>query len=105
MSTKANLLIEQGATFSQVIDLLSSDNLPVNITGMTIIARMKKDYDSLTAISLAAALTPGQCQLYLAAANTAVIEAGRYVYNVEITESDNTVLRVLEGIVTVTPRV
>jgi len=105
MSTKANLVIEQGATFSQVVDLLSSDNLPVNTTGMSIIARMKKDYESTTTINLAAALTPGQCQLYLSAANTAVLEPGRYVYNAEITELDGTVLRVLEGIVTVTPRV
>jgi hypothetical protein len=41
----------------------------------------------------------------LASANTANIAAGRYVYDVAIKDSANTVTRVLEGIVNVLPRV
>ena len=44
-------------------------------------------------------------QLNLTSTQTAAITAGRYVYDVFLTDSSNTVTRVVEGIVTVTPRV
>jgi hypothetical protein len=43
--------------------------------------------------------------LSLNSANTANIAAGRYVYDVVIKDSANTVTRVLEGIVNILPSV
>ena len=41
----------------------------------------------------------------LPSANTSNIAAGRYVYDVVIKDTSNTITRVLEGIVNVMPRV
>jgi hypothetical protein len=39
------------------------------------------------------------------AANTSSITAGRYVYDLEVTDTNNVISRLVEGIVTVTPQV
>jgi len=49
--------------------------------------------------------TEGVILLSLPYANTANISAGRYVYDVLIKDSSNTVIRVLEGVVNVLPQV
>jgi hypothetical protein len=41
----------------------------------------------------------------LAAANTSNIKAGRYLFDLETTDTIGTVNRVLEGIITVTPQI
>jgi hypothetical protein len=41
----------------------------------------------------------------IASAQTAALEEGRYVYDVEITASDSTVTRPIQGTVTVRPNV
>ena len=47
----------------------------------------------------------GVVTLSLTSTQTANLDFGRYVYDVNLTDASNTVTRVLEGIVTVTPRV
>jgi hypothetical protein len=39
----------------------------------------------------------------MTAANTSLIKAGRYLFDVETTDPNNFVARILEGIITVTP--
>jgi hypothetical protein len=46
----------------------------------------------------------GKVTISLSAVQTAALKPGRYVYDVEITSASET-LRVLEGLVTVTPEV
>ena len=47
----------------------------------------------------------GTITLSLTANQTSNLVYGRYVYDVDVTDASNTVTRVLEGIVTVTPSV
>ena len=67
---------------------------------------MRKSYDATTATSFTTAKVDatGVVTLSLTATETAAVKAGRYVYDVEIASSTET-LRVLEGLVTVTPNV
>ena len=68
---------------------------------------MRKSYDSTSAYSFIVSITDsanGTLSMSMSSANTANIKAGRYVYDLVI--SDTTIQsRVIEGIVTVLPSV
>lgn len=107
MATKANLSIDQGATFNTVITLTDNDGNAIDISGYTGAAQMRKHYTSSTAkvftVSLGGA--NGTITLSMNANTTANIEAGRYLYDVELTDTSGIVSRVFEGIVTVNPNI
>lgn len=107
MATKANLVIDQGATYSTSITITDDNDNIYNLTGYTGAAQMRKHYTSSNATSFSVSLEAqtGVVTLSLTAGQTANLVAGRYVYDVEITSSSNVVSRILEGIVTVTPNV
>jgi hypothetical protein len=107
MAIKANLQIDQGADFSTEIDVLDDANEPVNLTGYSGAAQMRKHYTSSTATAFNVAINAGDGTVTLSmnAATSANVTPGRYVYDCELTSSGNTVSRLVEGIVTVTPQV
>lgn len=107
MATKANLLIDQGATFNTVITLTDNDGNPINITGYTGASQLRKHYTSTTAKSFTVTLggANGTIALSMNAYNTSTIEGGRYMYDVELTSPAGEVSRVFEGIVTVNPNI
>ena len=74
MATVQNLYIDQGTTFSLTITVIKS--LPLD----------------------------GEITISLTATQTSALNAGRYVYDIEI-ESNAETIRVLEGIVVVNPEV
>ena len=103
------LFLEQGTDFTTSITLDDVNGDPYNLTGFTAKSQMRKSYYSTnpTAQFTITINTPtsGVLNISLPSANTANIAAGRYVYDVAIKNSANTVTRVLEGIVNVLPRV
>ena len=103
------LFLEQGSNFSTSISLDQADGSPFVLTGSQIKAAMKKSYySSNTTANFVVQVndpTEGVILLSLPYANTANISAGRYVYDVLIKDSSNTVIRVLEGVVNVLPQV
>ena len=103
------LFLEQGSDFTTSITLDDVNGDPYNLTGYTAKSQMRKSYYSTNASAefTITILTPttGVLNLYLPATSTANIAAGRYVYDVAIKDSTNSVSRVLEGIVNVLPRV
>lgn len=106
MATKSNLLIDQGTTFSSIINLTDEEGNPINLSNYTGAAQMRKHYSSSNSVSFAVELTAnGRVTLSLSANQTANIVAGRYVYDVEVTDNLGTISRIVEGIVTVTPNV
>lgn len=106
MATKSNLLIDQGTTFSSIINLTDEEGSPINLSNYTGAAQMRKHYSSSNSVSFAVELTAnGRVTLSLSANQTANIVAGRYVYDVEVTDNLGTISRIVEGIVTVTPNV
>ena len=117
MAIKANITIDQGADFTANIDVKSSDGQAYNLTGHTVRAQMRKNFttSSVTAQFIATHNDAGGViTLKLPNANvtndvggvtqvgTNHIEAGRYLYDVEIVSTATTVVtRVVQGTVTV----
>jgi hypothetical protein len=106
MATKANLVIDQGSTFSTDLTLNDENGDPLSLNGYTANSQIRKWYTSLTpsASFTANVDTAGIITLSLTANQTSNLVAGRYVYDVEI-QDGSVVSRIVEGIVTVTPQV
>ena len=106
MAIKANLVIDQGTDYSTTVSLTDEDGNVVPLNDYTVSAQIRKTHSSSNSISLSTAVNEGlgEIALSLTDTQTANIAAGRYVYDVIITNSGIT-SRIVEGIVTVTPRV
>ena len=107
MAAKANIVIDQGTTFSTVVTMADEDGNPIDLTGYTGASKIKKHYTSSNSHIFTVTLSgnTGEITLSLTSVQTANITAGRYLYDVEVTSGANVVSRVVEGIVTVTPQV
>ena len=109
MSMYAELTIDQGATFSSIITLTNDDNTTINVANSTFESQIRKSYYSTNPtaniqVTVEGTAANGQVRLFIDAANTANIKAGRYLYDLKMT-ANNVTTRILEGIVTVTPQV
>ncbi len=107
MATKINLIIDQGASFETTLNLTDDNDNAVNLTGYTGAGQIRKHYTSSTATSFSVTLggANGTLTIGLSANSTANLASGRYVYDIEVTDSSGIVSRLFEGIVTVTPQV
>jgi len=106
MATVENLVIDQGQTFSFSLTLSNADGSAKDLSTYTTTSQMRKSYYSSTATDFTTAQVDntGEITISLTAAQTSNLKAGRYVYDIEIASAAET-LRVLEGIVIVTPEV
>jgi hypothetical protein len=106
MASVTNIVIDQGTTFSLEMNLTNDDLSAKDLTDYTCTSQMRKSYDAATstAFTVAKVNATGKITISLTAAETSAIKAGRYVYDINIDSTAET-LRVLEGIVTVTPEV
>jgi hypothetical protein len=104
-----DLTIDQGADFETSLDLIADDGTAINIAGYIFSGQIRKSYYSAnTSGSLEFTILDaanGNTIVSINSANTANIPAGRYVYDIKMEDTSNTITRVLEGIVTVTPQV
>lgn len=100
--------LEKGATFTSEITLDDAYGNPFNLTGFTVASQARKSYYSSNAtIVFDATISDANNGVITLSANsaaTANVPAGKLVYDVIIT-TGNTVTRVLEGQVFVSPRV
>lgn len=120
-----NIFIEQGATFKAEMVFKDSDGVPIDQTGRTFTGQIRRRYDATSVlatftISLANQITDtGKIIITIPAAQTAAIPVepstqsndpkkrpeSIYQYDIEATNVDTTVDRVLQGIATVSPEV
>lgn len=107
MGTKVNLVIDQGATFETTINLTDDNGNLVDLENYSGQGQIRKHYTSSNATSFTVTLggANGTVTLGLTANSTANLQAGRYVYDVELTDPSGDVSRIFEGIVTITPQV
>ena len=108
MAIYSNFTIDQGTTFSANIDVTDAEGDVLNLTSYTVAGQMRKSYNSTTFTAFSASIsnaTGGVVTIGLSATQTNALKAGRYVYDVEITASDATVTRIIEGQIEVTPGV
>ena len=106
--------IDQGADVTIELHLVDKNDAVKNLTGHTVTAKMKKNYNSdssdttdfATVISNA---SNGVASLSLTNSQTNALKVGRYVYDVELAFVDSAnatiVERILEGRIQVTPSV
>jgi hypothetical protein len=106
MAIKANLTIDQGTDYSTSIILTDDEDNVVSLAGYTANAQIRKTYSSSNSVSFTTQIVDvqGIVILSLTDTQTANITPGRYVYDVVLTVGTTTT-RIVEGIVTVTPRV
>ena len=107
MAIKTNIVIDQGSDYEVTVNVRDANNTPVTLTGYTGAAQMRKHYTSLTSYAFGVAVTAntGEVTLSMSANVSNLISPGRYVYDCELTSSSNTKLRIVEGLVTITPQV
>jgi hypothetical protein len=107
MAIKANIVVDQGSTFATSINITDTSDGVINLSGYSGAAQMRKHFTSSNAVPFVVNILPddGEVRLSLNANTTTDIPAGRYVYDVELTDTNGVVSRIVEGIVTVTPNV
>lgn len=113
MAGRYNIIIEQGATFSRVLTWRDAQGALIDLSGYT--ARMQARAGH-TAQSVLVSLTTengrialggaaGTVTLTIAAADTALLPSGSYVYDLELVSAGGVVTRLLEGCCQVSPEV
>jgi hypothetical protein len=108
MAIIANLYIDQGTDYTITVDVTDSAGDVLDLTGFTATAQVRKTY---TSSSLSATFTTsinaaaGQVTISLTDTQTSALQAGRYVYDLNIESGGGIKTRVIEGQAVVTPGV
>ena len=109
MATISNIFIDQDADFTTTVTINDSNNSALDLSGYSAVGMLRKSYSSSTSTSFAVAFvdprTSGQITLTLTDVQTAALSAGRYVYDLVITDATGDKTRVVEGIATIKPSV
>lgn len=107
MATKQNLYVDQGTNFSQSFFMRTPTGENLDLTNFTGRAQFRKEYTSSNSVSFTVVVggNTGVVTLSLAPAATSNIEAGRYIYDLEIESNTGVVSRMIEGFLTITPEV
>ena len=108
MAIISNIFIAQGSDFSLTVDVQNALGNALDLTGYTIAAQMRKTYGSTNAsatFSTSHNGANGQVVMQLTDSVTAALDAGRYVYDLNITSGAGDKTRVVEGQAIVTPGV
>lgn len=105
----AELTVDQGTTFDTSLDLVGDDGVAINVAGYVFTAQIRKSYYSSKPVAnLTITIVDGangNIMMTMNSATTTNIKAGRYLYDVKMTDTTNTVTRIVEGVLTVTPQV
>ena len=120
-AAKYNITVEQGATFLRTITVKDADGETVDLTGWTVTGKMRENQNSVSALAtftgtiLNQGTNPGEFTISLTPVQTAaipgdttadtsgVIVKSYYLYDVEATKPDTSVLRLLRGRVELIP--
>jgi len=109
LATISNLFVDAGSDFSSLVTVASSTGAPLILTGYTVKSQMRKSFSSSQYFDFNASVYDanfGKIKLSLTAVQSEAIPAGRWLYDVEITNTaTGAKKRVVEGIVTVTPQI
>ena len=109
MAGFVELYIDQGSTFNSTIDLTDdTTNAPINVATYSITSQMRRSYIAANASgNITCTITDasnGGVTLSMTSANTSNLKAGRHVFDVRSVDGNGVANRLLEGMITVTPR-
>ena len=110
MSKPLNLFVDCGSDYEKTIPLKQSNGNPIDLTGYTFLSQLRRHYTDTVAynftVTASGSPTLGVIKMAMAASVSETIPAGRYVYDVlAINGTTGAQVRLLEGVVDVTPRV
>jgi hypothetical protein len=106
MAAFHDLEIEQGATFSLEINVVDANNSPVDLSvGYTANSVLRRYYQANVAATFTVTCNSNIVTLSMNANTTNNLELVQYVYDVKLTSNTNVVTRLLEGYVTIKPKV
>ena len=102
MATEKYLYVDQGSDYSTVVQLTNNDQTDFNLTGYTYGFQIRKSsYSTVayTANAYSTAPTTGNIILDIPASLSSTMEAGKYVFDVEMTKGSApyTKTRVVQG--------
>lgn len=102
-----NITIEKGTYFENTFTISNSDGTPLNLSGYSAIAKIKKYPSSPISQSFSVSITAstGKIQVSMADTTTANLSEGRNYYDIVITSGTGIKSRVIEGTALVTPSV
>ena len=87
----------------------SITNISINVSGYSINANIKKSYysanNTASFVSTINDAANGNVSISITSDISTNIKAGRYVYDVKLKSPTNVTTRIVEGILTITPRV
>lgn len=108
MSVVCDITIRQGSNFNLSLQLQGGDGVGRDLTGYSIRSQLRPGHGSDTHVDFhAEILVPetGHMKISLPPAETSQLWAGQGVYDIEIFTDETNVERILEGRVTISPRV
>lgn len=108
MAVKANITLDQGSDYSTTLYISDENDVAIDIEGYSFQAKARKHFTSNTSYSFTMTISnaeEGELTMSMNAATTANISGGRYVYDAEMVDTNNTTTRIVEGILTVKPQV
>lgn len=106
MAARVNIVIDQGTTFNTTYSFTDDNDEPIDFTTFSANSQMRKSYSSNTAYTFTVGLANnGVITLFMNSATTSTITAGRYMYDLEVQDTNGTRSRLVEGMVTVTPEI
>ena len=108
MATVSNLFIDQGSDFSALVTLRNQNGTPINLTGFTVASQFRKSPQSSSFTAFIVTIFNaelGKIRLQLPASASTPLQAGRYLYDVEITSPIGERKRALEGIIVLSPEI
>ena len=101
-----NLVVEQKADFEATFTVTGSNNVPLDLTGYSAEAKIKKNYTSSSSTNFGVAFLnrpDGKLKLSMSSFATSLLKPGRYSYDILIISPGGVKTRVVEGQVTLTP--
>ena len=108
MAQYTDIIIDQGSTYSGKIPVVGANKLPIDLTGFDARGQIRRSYSSLNYVAFSTSIDDpesGIVFINLTPIQTGNLKPGRYVFDVEIYNDDETdVIRICEGQVDVTPR-
>jgi len=117
MAQQRDLTVDRGSDVAIELHLVEEDNTPKDLTGFFASGKIKKNYNTTDSdqifdfsVSYGSPLGAGIINLLLDRQVTDLMKPGRYVYDVELRNSETidsatTIERILEGKINVTPSV
>jgi deoxyribose-phosphate aldolase len=108
VATETNLYIDQGTDFLKTETVGDGSGTLADLEGYVVKSQMRKYYGSSSGYTFTGGIfSMEDSMIYISMDKdqTRDIPAGRYLYDIEITSPDGERIRVLEGVVTVTPEI